>query len=84
MSTNISTAATAVVVIIAFMFSLVVQAKESDRARSKTRSEVVWEAVFQTAYKTTGNFIAAALSASAAVQADDATRRAAAEVANKG
>ncbi len=80
MSTNISTTA-AVVVIIAFMFSLVVQAKESDRearaSRSKTRSEEVWKAVFQTAFQTTGgNFIAAALAAAAAVQADDAARRA--------
>ena len=37
MSTNISTATTAVVIIIAFMFSLVVQAKESDRETRASR-----------------------------------------------
>lgn len=89
MSTNISTAATAVVVIIAFMFSLVVQAKESDRearaSRSKTRSEEVWKAVFQTAFQTTGgNFIAAALAAETAVRADKAARAALEEERRKG
>ena len=37
MSTNISTATTAVVIIIAFMFSLVVQARESDREACTSR-----------------------------------------------
>ena len=68
------------IIVVAFILSLVVQARESDRearaSRFKTRSEEVWEAVFQTAFQTTGgNFIAAALAASAAVQADDAARR---------
>lgn len=70
--------AVAVAVVIGFMASLVVQARESDRearaSRSKTRSDRVWEAVFQTASRETGNFIVACLAAEAAVRADKAAR----------
>lgn len=66
-------------IVVAFILSLAVQARESDRearaSRSKTRSEDIWGTVFETVSKKTGgNFIAACLAASAAVQADEAAR----------
>ena len=76
-------------IVVAFILSLVVQARESDRearaSRSKTRSECIWESVFQTTSKATGgNFNAACLAAESAVRADKAARAALEEERRKG
>ena len=86
---SIATVLVAVLVVVAFVVSLAVQARERDRearaSRSKTRSDYIWESVFQTTSKATGgNFIAACLAAETAVRADKAARAALEEERRKG
>ena len=86
---SIVTIVVASLVVIGIIASLLIQVRESDRearaSRSKTRSDYIWEAVYQTASQTTGgNFIAACLAAESAVRADKAARAALEEERRKG